>query len=241
MADVKFQEFQNKQQQIDDITLDGWVHSFRSQEELRTVFLYMDRALKYVHTHGYCVKSFHPKEIELLHSAVNQIKFDTLLEMPGDVSSQKQLIQEDIYHSAFLQIGLYSNYFWEPNFLKENFDSISMFLPKEDVSYYKGVIQRGASVYFNEYVSEKQFRDLQQLEKQMGNDASGGGLGRQFIKSNGKSVIGEENDSVNDQIYRQINGKDDAAFISFLLYPTLLLVIATIGVFIAWLVSVGIF
>ena len=48
------------------ISLDDWIKSYRDEEEMREIFLNMDRAMKYVHDHGYCIKSFHPKEIEII-------------------------------------------------------------------------------------------------------------------------------------------------------------------------------
>ena len=211
-----------------DISLNDWVNSFHSRDEMREIFFHMDQALKYVHQHGYCVKSFSPDEIKLLYGSPKYIQFSTLLEMPKNFSEQSEFIKEDIYRSAFLQIGIYSNYYWEPHFLKEHFDSISMFLPKMDVPYYRGIIERGASVYFCEYVVQRRERDLGELEKEIGDETTGVGKNKQLVKSNGLGIYDDS---------EEINDHDDLAFVHFLIYPTLLLVSATVLVFIAWLFS----
>ena len=66
-----------------------------------------------------------------------------------------------------------------PDFVKENFDEFAQFIPSGDVPYYRGVIQRGASVYFCEFALEKRNRDLADLEKQLG---EGDGKGKQLMK-----------------------------------------------------------
>ena len=160
-------------------TLSNWLSKEHSQDELRRVFINMDMAMKYIHEKRYCIKSFSPKEIEIINNSLDQIKYNTLLEMPNNMYDQKELIKEDIYSSAFLQIGAYLNNnsmkythqsidqfldTLKPQFLKENFDSFSTFLPESDVAYYRGVVQRGVSVYLNEYVNEKSNRDLIALQ-----------------------------------------------------------------------------
>ena len=133
----------------DSVSLESWIKVRHSEDEMREVFLNMDRAMKYVHDRGYCVKSFHPREIELMNHELNQIRFKTLLEMPTSPLERKRFIKEDIYNSSYIQIGIYTKclYWLNQNYLKENFDGFAQFLPDGDVPYYRGVIERGASVY----------------------------------------------------------------------------------------------
>ena len=76
------------------------------------------------------------------------------------------MIKEDIFNSSLIQVGIYSKSlkYLNPEFLKENFDDFPQFIPQGDVPYYRGVIQRGASVYFCEFALEKRKRDLEDLE-----------------------------------------------------------------------------
>ena len=135
------------------INLNNWISEAHSDEEKRDLFLNMDIAMKYIHDRGYCIKTFNPKEIELLDGSVSKVKFNTLLVMPIDREYQKKLIKEDIYNSSMLQIGIYSNCldYLSRDFVKENFDSFLVFLPEVDSPYYRGVIERDAMVYFSEF------------------------------------------------------------------------------------------
>ena len=71
------------------ISLDDWIKSYRDEEEMREIFLNMDRAMKYIHDHGYCVKSFDPRNIMILNNSINQIKLD-IVALPDDYTERKQ-------------------------------------------------------------------------------------------------------------------------------------------------------
>ncbi len=219
---------------IDSITLDNWLLGHNDDEELRSLFLNMDRTLKYIHEHGYCIEVFYPSEIQILNNQLDHIQFNKLLELSSNPTKRRKMIQEDIYHSALVQIGIYSNSlkYLNPDFIKDNFDSFAQFIPKGDVPYYRGVIQRGASVYFCEYAMEKRNRDLNELEKQIGEKD---GTSLQYKKSNDKQAL--TNDEVNDIIYRQINGLSDKAFINTLILPTIILFILLISSIIGFIFS----
>ena len=230
-------------------TLSSWLNIEHSDEELRQVFINMDLAMKYIHDRGYCIKSFSPKEIEILNNSLEQIKYKTLLEMPNNLFDKKELVKEDIYSSAFLQIGAYLNNHslgysnqsieeflsnLKPTFLRDNFDDFSTFLPESDVSYYRGVVQRGASVYLSEFVEEKRRRDLQNMEREFGEDSSNvqsntNTMGNSkkkanvLVKSNGHSTGVYNNDGINNSIYSQIN-KPDAAYIVSIMIPILMVI-----------------
>ena len=131
------------------------------------------------------------------------------------------MIKEDIYRSSVIQIGLYTNSLnhLNPEFLKENFDAFSQFIPSDDVPYYRGVIQRGASVYYCEYALEKSKRDMEDLEKQLGESNTN-------VEVNSNQDI--TNKKVNDLIYRQINGVGEAAYLNIALIPIIILGIISI-------------
>lgn len=217
-------------------TLLEWIREHRSEEEMREVFLNMDIALKYIHDHGYCIEVFYPTHIEILDDQPDHVQFVNLMELDHDPLTRKNMIKEDIFNSSLIQIGLYTNTMKSltPEFLRNSFDDISRFLPEGDVPYYRGVVQRGASVYFSEYALEKMNRDLEQLEKQIQETEGGAPL----QKSNGHYENEPlSNDKINDSIYKQINGLRDVAFISYLLIPTIALVSLFVIAFISWLLS----
>lgn len=227
-----------KKKTYESISLADWLENHPSEEDLRCVFLNMDRALKYIHEHGYCIEVFYPTEIEILENEMDHIQFKKLLELSKDPERRRTMIKEDIFNSALIQIGIYSNSlkYLNPNFVKENYDAFSQFIPSGDVPYYRGVIERGASVYFCEFALEKRNRDLKDLEKQLG---EGEGNGKALIKNSGKNIGVESitNDKINDTIYSQINGLKDSAFINILIMPSLILGVLVILSIIAWVAS----
>lgn len=218
------------------ISLNSWVSSFRDDEEMREIFLNMDRAMKYLHERGYCVRTFDPRQIMILNNSLNQIKFDTM-EMPKDPMTQRKIIKEDIYNSSFVQIGLYSNClnYLKGDFLKSNFDSFAQFVPEGDIPYYRGVIDRGASVYFCEYAMEKVNRDLASLEAELAAETGIKAPAKPTSKKYDDTGI---NDRINDSIYKEISkGRREAAFVSFLVFPTAILVLGAILALVAWIMS----
>ena len=206
-----------------NVNLFDWLSEHYTDEEKREVFLNMDIALKYIHNHGYCIEIFHPSRIKILNNNPNYVKFENLVELSSDSSERSEMIKTDIFNSSLIQIGIYTNTLKSltPSFLKENFDEIARFLPEGDVPYYRGVVQRGATVYFSEFALEKMNRDLKQLEQQI-NESEGGKPHTNYNEDN-KTFDNLSNDKINDSIYKMINGVREAAFINNLLIPTVII------------------
>ncbi|MBR2247763.1 MAG: hypothetical protein IJ880_12220 [Bacilli bacterium] len=248
----KFKQVEVKDK-ADGISLEEWFRGLHDDEELREAFINMDLAMKFVHENkNSCVKSFNPKDIRILNNSLRQIKFNTLLKMPKDDYDRKELVKEDIYSSAFLQIAAYMNNVstnsyndhsitdflanMKPDFLRQNFDSFTTFIPEKDVPYYRGVVQRGASVYFSEFVKEQKKRDLMALEKEidggMGQSSSNTASrskesGKSLVKSNGHwsgdSLI-DDNSAINSRIYGGIENMDIAAFTKAYVLPIIMII-----------------
>ena len=211
----------NSNNNVESVTLSEWVNSHHSEDEMRSIFLNMDRALKYIHEHGYCIDVFHPTEINVLNNDDNYVQFKKLVELSKDYEIAKQMMREDIFRSAFIQIGMYTNSlnYLNPDFLKENFDSFAQFIPSDDVPYYRGVIQRGATVYLCEFFLEKRKRELEDLGKQVGD------VSAEITAINDPSPAELTNTKINNQIYRQINGISEAAFLNIALVPMIILIL----------------
>ncbi len=223
----------SKDYSYDSISLKEWVSMHSEEEEIRTVFLNMDRAMRYIHEHGYCIQDFHPSEIEVLNNEPDHIQFKKLMELSSNPITANKMIQEDIFNSSFVQISIYLKIdkleHLNPDFLRENFDSFAQFLPTGDVPYYRGVIERGAGVYFCDYALEKRNRDLADLEKQLGNNESPVRVDT--------STSEMTNSKVNDVIYKQINGLKDTAFVNMLLIPTMVFAALFLMGLIVWIIS----
>lgn len=226
------------------ISFSSWVSkSHPSTDELRNIFINMDLAMKYIHGKGFCIKSFDPKDIKILNNDINEIKYDTVLRMPNDYNDQQELIREDIYSSAFLQIGVYTNClkYLKPKFLNENFDQFSTFLPETDISYYRGVVQRGATVYLSEYVVEKKRRDLQSLEREVESSGVNNSKGRALVKSNGHNLTSDQllnsNVNINSSIYSQLDNRRESAFTNFLFCMMICFIIGFIILFTVFMLN----
>lgn len=220
-----------KKRDVDSITMQEWLTHYHSQDEYQTLFINMDLAMKYIHDQGYYIESFALDTIDILNHSVKQIKFNQLKEMPLDFSSQKDLVRDNIFLSAVLQIGIYAKclqYFQGEaiTYLKQNFGDFSIFLPEEDIPYYRGVIERGASVYLSSYVGERKKRDLNNLDQQINDEGSG--KGKSLVKTNGTSLTAEDlvpqNIAELQDVYRNLS-KKDAAFARALIYPILILLV----------------
>ena len=226
---------------FESVSLDEWLSFHTSEDERREMFLNMDKALKYIHEHGHCIEVFYPTEIQILGDRVDHIKFNALTPLAFNDRERKTMINEDIFRSSLIQIGIYSNTlkYLTPDFLKSNFDSFIQFLPNGDVPYYRGIVQRGATVYFSDYANEKANRDFADLENQLGDGAGKESSGKALAKT-GAFRAGIEpisNDSINDDIYRQINGLKDSAFVSCVIIPTIILICMIIIGIVYWCFS----
>lgn len=227
---------------LDSVSLAEWLSFHTSEDERREMFLNMDKALKYIHKHGYCIEVFYPTEIEILGDKIDHVKFKNLVPLSFNEMERRQMINEDIFRSSLIQIGIYSNTlkYLTPDFLKDNFDSFMQFLPVGDVPYYRGIVQRGAAVYYSDYINEKTNRDLEALGNQLDEDSGkGNSSGKALTKFNGfrAGIEPISNNSINDNIYSQINGLKDNAFISCLIIPTIILILLVIIGIINWCFS----
>ncbi len=154
----------------DGVTVKSWFKDKHSEDDVRELFINIDKTMKYAHENGCFIKSFDPDEITILDDSVGNINiiFSTLLRLPeNDYRFKSELIKEDIFNSSVLQILLYSKFplTTPPDFIRDNFDAFCIFLPQSDIPYYRGVIMRGASVYFIEYDTSRVEREIKALEK----------------------------------------------------------------------------
>lgn len=220
-------------------SLSEWVSMHPAENDMQTVFLNMDKALKYIHEHDFCVADFAPSSIIVLEDNPKYIQFVELYELPIDPVESKKMIKEDIFTSSILQICFYMNMPVKDmniDFLKENFDSFAQFLPSSDVPYYRGVILRGASVYLCEFYIERRNREFENLNKEFGETE---GNGRSLVKASPNRIDFENdnNNRINDIIYKQINGLRDVAFINYMLIVTIVLFTLLVFGLIGWILS----
>lgn len=229
------------QKKADFITLNEWLQGYHTNEQLQDLFVNMDIAMKYIHNQGYYISSFALDRVTLLNHSIRQIKFQNLEPLPYDISQKKNVVRDNIFMSSVLQIGLYAKCLQHftmntiPS-LKENFREFSIFLPPEDVPYYSGIIEKGASVYYSEYVGERKKRDLQNLEKEVSSNG-GESRGKSLVKTNGNYTAEDflpHNEEANEIIYASL-AKKEAAFVRALIYPILVFILGIVVLFLSYL------
>lgn len=228
----------NNYRNYESCNLDEWIKTHSSENDMKELFLNMDKALKYIHEHDYCINDFSPTQIDVLENRPDYVQFVSLIQLSPDPIRKKKMINEDIFNSSIIQICYYLHIPLSQlniEFLKENFDSFAQFLPSENVPYYRGVIQRGASVYLCEYDVERRNRDLINLENELGENVS---KDKSLVKENNRLNLSNfNNNRINDTIYKQISGIRDSAFINYLLVPTICMFTLLLMCMIGWVLS----
>lgn len=230
------------------ISLDEWLQFNGDTEKRRNLFINMSSSLKYIHSRGYYVSSFLPTDIDVLDDTHSQVRFKELGVMPDDYSVKTDIVRQNIFDTAFLQIGIYTDClpYLKKDFLINNFDEFSTFLPSTDIPYYKGVVQRGANVYFVDFCNELRKKELSTLGESLGANnnfsSNAGNIGqsnskgnKMLTKSNGKSILSDDD---YNSIYN-FNQKKDAAFVSFLLIPLFVSAFGIIFTVLAWLFRIS--
>lgn len=218
-------------QENEVITLRDWLRQPHTIEEYQSLFLVMDMTIHYIHDRGYGILNKRGKggypELDTNRVTITPGKNPhvSFLDIDSvDASYQKQLVRENIYSNAYTAIKTYSNFQEELNhtFLKENFQEFESFLPEEDIPYYRGIIEKNASVYYAEYVQK---RIEKQIEKE-GGALTGGTHGSSLSKSTevGKQIASE---------YSQLDN-NIAAFIHMYIFPTIIISLSLIIPIIAW-------
>ncbi len=203
----------------------------RSDEELREVFLNGDKSMRYLHDNDFFIESFDPRDIDIVDGDTNCIRFNEFSKIEHGYEKDS-IIQSDIFINACLQIGLYTHTLanLDDKKLKENFDEFATYLPEGDVPYYRGIIQRNASVYLCDFAVEKRNRDLKNLQKELSED----GKDSTFEEPSPVNADALTNKVINERIYKDLIDKKktkvfkDAAYVYVLILPAIILSLAII-------------
>lgn len=214
-----------------NIKLKEWLNYNHNDEELRKLFYNMSKNIKYIHDRDYYVKTFNLNEIEIINpETLNPIQYNTIIKSTDE--NNDEIKREDIYNLAFMQIGIYTEMLnvLRPDFLKENFDSFVPLLPEADVPYYRGIVTRGARVYYSDYIDEKNKREIENLQTATGEATKSSNLkGKQFVKATDAGrLYAAQAEKETRNLYSDIDSRKDAAFISFLLFPILLIALGLV-------------
>ena len=216
----------------DTITLKDWLKENKNIEDKRELYLYGDMALNYLHDKGVEVSSFDPEDIDIIDGDIRKIKFNYLTD-----NKNYDDLKTNLYEYAKLGIRMYLDYYdyLDDSFLKSNYNEFAFGLPKDDVNYFKGIIQRGSFVYFNEFDFELRKKKLKELGEEVtesvdmnsfskpNNDI----INKEIYSDNPKNTIGYGRNKVKSR---------EAAFAEFMIYPVMLSFIVGVILLIAFLI-----
>ena len=208
-----------------------WFRSEKNDEKMHKLFYNMSTTMKYIHSYDYYISSFNLSEIEINNpESLTPIQYNHVEKLEENESQEK--INRNIYVLALMQVGAYTNTLDNLNekFVKEHFNEFEMFLPEDTVPYLRGVIQRNSPVYYCDYVNERNKREVEKLENEIGEkDGSGNGLGMRQVKAS--SVGMAYADKETQKLYSSLDEKQ-AAFTGFLILPLIMILIGIVFAYI---------
>ena len=213
------------------VNVRDWLQYNTNEEQVRKLFYNMSTTMKYIHSYNYYISSFNLSEIEIKNTdTLTPIQYNYVNKMSNDDDSE--IIKQNIFFLALLQVAVYTNTVdtINANFLKENFRDFEMFLPEIDVAYLRGVIQRYSPVYYCDYVTEKNKKELEKLENELGQvNTVNEGIGIQKSKA---TLIGTAfADKETQKLYSSLEDKQ-AAFTSFMILPIIMILLGFIMIFV---------
>ena len=184
------------------------------KDELTRVLITLDSWLEYLHSRGFCIRDFNPKNIILYDGKLTFNSFRDVLGIGyADNYSAKQIniFQENkIGLMAYNHMPVDGNMNQEHfNFLQENLDKFNKNgqIPEEIYEYYEEVFRRLNVVYMNDYLVKKQVE-----------------------------LNGSQNTNVRRKSLATAPGaslaREDSAFVNILFLPTLFAFIYLMGLFI---------
>ena len=166
-------------------TLKEWCGIYHNNDDFLRMFLVMDKTMKYIHSSGYYVTNFNPKNIVVSINSNNgdYVIFKNLDVLDDDVAFK---INSNIYNLAFLEVGLLSETLdnLRPEFLKDNFSQFKIFIPEQFVGYYQNILVNQGHIYLSDYVEIKNQQEVTKLAKSSEED-NGSFKGRSFVKATG--------------------------------------------------------
>lgn len=200
--------YKNSNRSDNKLTVADYLSLCNSDEQRQQLIFLMDITMKNLHINNYYVANFHPDYI-LVYENKSGLNIDYRSVTHGCNDFFKQ---QNIFYLSCFAIGVYSTCLKyinpkEPNFLIENFNEFAQLVPSDDVPYYRGVIVRGSSVYYSDFVKARKEQEISSIQS-VTNSSNG-------ITLTKSTLIGK------------MNAKEDldqSAFISILLFPILMLV-----------------
>lgn len=215
---MTFSGYKNVSGNNSSLTLNEYLSVCSSDAERKKLFLNMDSALKKLHGSNYYVKDFNVNGIYVYGTDRGGLDiYYSIVDSGLDFS----LKQKNIFYLSCLAVGVYSGCLpyinpSNPDFLVSNFNEFAQFIPEDSIPYYKGVVCNNASVYYSDFIATKNEREINAL-KELGDSISGSSKGKSGVAFTKSTAIGRMNAS---------DDKNQAAFISIMLFPVIIMFIS---------------
>ena len=227
----------NRYSREDMETLDSWLMRPHTTDEYQQLLIQLDKRIKNIHDNGYIISHFHPTNIETdaddSTGSGRRLVFDDRTLIRFKTTNQNELLgfeeakKQNIYSAAVIALNAYTSYNeWNLNFVRENFNNgISILFPEDVVGYYNIVLTRGSNIYLNQFIKAKNEKEIFSLQTEVKTESSNA-RGHSKRKSNGKSLLSEENNAMYTNMNEQVN--TSAAFMRLYFFPVLILTILSI-------------
>lgn len=193
------------------VSLKNWLSRHKSSDDYIKLFYNMDKTMKDIHDRGYFITSFNQEDI---FTNGDIVKYLDTMKMDNDHNDY--YVNQNIYYLSCMAIGVYNDclsYINPQNKsgLKENYSSFSSLIPSDVSGYYYGIIVNDyKDVYLSEFMDKK--REMKSLNG--GNSSS--------LEKGKTLTLGTQ--------YGKMYAYNDksAAFISIVLFPTIIFLLALI-------------
>lgn len=214
-------------------TLRQWHNEYHENDEYQQLFYLMDYTMRFIHNSNFYISKFDYDRIiigeeEGKDSYVAYQDIDPIL----DEEMSFEVIEQNKVNFTLLQIGLYSdtisyakdNYL---SFVRENFDQFLMFVPEEDVNYFKSMILYDGHIYYSDYCDARNQQELTNITKSLEEDG-GNSMGKSFNKS---TVSGR----VASQLYQLSDESNNmAAFVQHYILPFIIIFLSMLIPLLSW-------
>ena len=166
---------------MDDIktmTLAQFIQTYDSSREkdvpiIQDMLLSLDKKMKMYHDNNYIITNFDINRTTIYEKVDEKgnLIFDADFSEYAPIDQSRFTTTDNIFYLSCLAIGIYNNCLSyinpaQPKFLKENFNLFAENMPTDVVPYYRGIIERGFSVYLNEFVESKTQQEIAKMQQE---------------------------------------------------------------------------
>ncbi len=223
-----------------ETTLFQWYSENHNTNEYQQLFYLMDSTMRYIHNSNFYISSFGGDRILIGRDQEDSpyVLYQDVKPIREDFNAS-EIIQQNKASFALLQVALYSDtimYVRDSTqynqFVKDNFDSFSVFLPEDDINYFRNMIVNQGHLYYSDYRRAKSDQEISKLNKSLEENNSGVARGRSLSKSTANGKIAA-------QLYNLSDDSNKAAFVQHYLLPFIILLLSMLIPILSWVFALS--